>query len=117
MAGTVKHPKKLTLNETDIANVAAFLGTGVMERYRVEIRDAYDGLSDTGFDRMVLDLLDLCVMDSGQLQLHRAPTDLKELVQHVVDRMVSTHDRHREGHGGRTSACRRNRRDWDGRRP
>jgi mono/diheme cytochrome c family protein len=25
VAGTVKHPKKLTLNETDIANVAAYI--------------------------------------------------------------------------------------------
>src|SRR6204780_1214663 len=27
------------------ANVVAFLGTGVMDRYHVEIRDAYDGVS------------------------------------------------------------------------
>jgi K+-sensing histidine kinase KdpD len=53
-------------------------------------------LLNVGFiDRMVLDLLDLCVMDSGQLQLHLAPTELRELVQHVVDRMVPTGDRHR----------------------
>jgi mono/diheme cytochrome c family protein len=27
VAGTVKHPKKLTLNETDIANVAAYISS------------------------------------------------------------------------------------------
>ncbi len=38
------------------ANVAAFLGAGALDRYRVEIRDAYDGVDETGFDRAVLDL-------------------------------------------------------------
>jgi tRNA (adenine57-N1/adenine58-N1)-methyltransferase catalytic subunit len=38
------------------SNVAAFLGTEVLDRYRVEIRDAYDGISLTGLDRVVLDL-------------------------------------------------------------
>jgi tRNA (adenine57-N1/adenine58-N1)-methyltransferase len=36
------------------ANVAAFLGSA--ERYRVEVRDAYDGIDETGLDRVVLDL-------------------------------------------------------------
>jgi tRNA (adenine57-N1/adenine58-N1)-methyltransferase len=36
--------------------VAAFLGAGALERYHVEIRDAYDGVTETGFDRAVLDL-------------------------------------------------------------
>ena len=38
------------------ANVAAFLGAGVLDRYHVEVRDAYDGVVESGFDRMVLDL-------------------------------------------------------------
>ena len=38
------------------ANVLAFLGTGVEDRYLVEIRDAYDGIEPTGLDRIVLDL-------------------------------------------------------------
>ena len=37
-------------------NVAAFLGEGVLERYRVELRDVYDGIDEQGLDRMVLDL-------------------------------------------------------------
>jgi tRNA (adenine57-N1/adenine58-N1)-methyltransferase len=38
------------------ANVVAFLGAAVTDRYHVEIRDAYDGISGSGFDRVVLDL-------------------------------------------------------------
>ena len=36
------------------ANVAAFLGTGVA--FRVEERDVYEGIDETGLDRIVLDL-------------------------------------------------------------
>jgi tRNA (adenine57-N1/adenine58-N1)-methyltransferase len=38
------------------ANVAAFLGTGILAHYHVEIRDAYDGIEEMGLDRVVLDL-------------------------------------------------------------
>ena len=38
------------------SNVAAFLGDEAMERYRVEVRNAYDGIDETGLDRIVLDL-------------------------------------------------------------
>jgi tRNA (adenine57-N1/adenine58-N1)-methyltransferase catalytic subunit len=37
-------------------NVAAFLGDDAMARYRVEERDIYEGIGETGFDRIVLDL-------------------------------------------------------------
>jgi tRNA (adenine57-N1/adenine58-N1)-methyltransferase catalytic subunit len=37
-------------------NVASFLGDGVLDRYRVEIRNAYDGIDEIGLDRVVLDL-------------------------------------------------------------
>ncbi len=37
-------------------NVSAFLGPDYMARYRVEHRDVYDGIEETGFDRVVLDL-------------------------------------------------------------
>ncbi len=37
-------------------NVAAFLGAGALDRYHIEVRDAYDGVVETGFDRVVLDL-------------------------------------------------------------
>lgn len=37
-------------------NVAAFLGDGVLERYRVEERDAYEGIDERDLDRVVFDL-------------------------------------------------------------
>ena len=37
-------------------NVVAFSGEGVLERYRVEIRDCYEGIDETELDRIVLDL-------------------------------------------------------------
>src|SRR5262245_9861721 len=39
-----------------VANVGAFLGDGALARYRVEHRDAYEGIDDGPFDRVVLDL-------------------------------------------------------------
>jgi tRNA (adenine57-N1/adenine58-N1)-methyltransferase len=44
-----------------VANVERFLGTAATERYRVELRDCYEGIdgdvaAGTGFDRVVLDL-------------------------------------------------------------
>lgn len=38
------------------ANVAAFLGEDALERYRVELRDCYDGIDARDIDRIVLDL-------------------------------------------------------------
>ncbi len=38
------------------ANVAGFLGPEVLDRYRVEIRDTYEGIAETDLDRIVLDL-------------------------------------------------------------
>lgn len=37
-------------------NVASFLGDDVVDRYRVEIRDCYEGIDETDIDRVVLDL-------------------------------------------------------------
>ncbi|MDQ1374781.1 MAG: tRNA (adenine57-N1/adenine58-N1)-methyltransferase catalytic subunit, partial [Actinomycetota bacterium] len=38
------------------ANVAMFLGAEPADRFRVEERDVYDGIDETGLDRVVLDL-------------------------------------------------------------
>src|SRR5690349_15364278 len=38
------------------ANVHAFLGEDVEERYEVEVRDSYEGIDETELDRIVLDL-------------------------------------------------------------
>jgi tRNA (adenine57-N1/adenine58-N1)-methyltransferase len=37
-------------------NVRGFLGEGVMDRYRVEVRDCYEGIDERDLDRIVLDL-------------------------------------------------------------
>ncbi|MET0728915.1 MAG: tRNA (adenine-N1)-methyltransferase [Acidimicrobiales bacterium] len=39
-----------------VKNVTGFLGDAVLDRYRVEIRDSYEGIEETGLDRVVLDL-------------------------------------------------------------
>jgi len=39
-----------------VANVRSFLGEEPLSRYSVSIRDAYLGIDEKGFDRMVLDL-------------------------------------------------------------
>jgi len=38
------------------ANVERFLGEEAMSRYKVELRDCYEGIDETGVDRVVLDL-------------------------------------------------------------
>ena len=38
------------------SNVASFLGDDAVARYRVEVRNAYDGIDDGPYDRVVLDL-------------------------------------------------------------
>ncbi|MDP9071035.1 MAG: tRNA (adenine-N1)-methyltransferase [Actinomycetota bacterium] len=42
--------------ELAAANVASFLGPDALARYRVERRDVYEGIDETGLDRVVLDL-------------------------------------------------------------
>ncbi|MBV9661329.1 MAG: tRNA (adenine-N1)-methyltransferase, partial [Acidimicrobiales bacterium] len=37
-------------------NVAGFLGAGALDRYDVHVRDAYEGIEESDFDRIVLDL-------------------------------------------------------------
>jgi tRNA (adenine57-N1/adenine58-N1)-methyltransferase len=39
-----------------LKNVTGFLGDEVLPRYRVEIRDSYEAIEETGLDRVVLDL-------------------------------------------------------------
>lgn len=37
-------------------NVSSFLGAEASSRYHVELRDCYDGIDETGLDRVILDL-------------------------------------------------------------
>lgn len=46
-------------------------------------------------ERMVQDLLDLCSVEAGVLELHRAPTELRTLLEDVIDRVTTTRDRGR----------------------
>ena len=46
-------------------------------------------------DRMVQDLLDLCSFDAGRLELNRRPTELRMLLEQIIDRVVPTRDRGR----------------------
>ena len=39
-----------------VKNVTAFLGEDVLTRYRVEVRDVYEGIEETDLDRVILDL-------------------------------------------------------------
>jgi len=38
------------------SNVERFLGAAALDRYRIQIRDAYEGIDETDLDRVVLDL-------------------------------------------------------------
>jgi signal transduction histidine kinase len=46
-------------------------------------------------DRMIQDLLDSCSIGDGRFELHRRPTELRALLEQVVDRIASTRDRGR----------------------
>jgi len=54
-------------------------------------------------DRIVQDLLDSYAIDAGELEIRRVPTELRALLERVIDRVVSTRDRGRvvleAGHG------------------
>ena len=46
-------------------------------------------------ERMVQDLLDLCSVEAGVLELHPAPTEMRTLLEDVIDRVTTTRDRKR----------------------
>lgn len=46
-------------------------------------------------DRMIQDLMDMCALAVGQFQLRRAPTELRTLVESVIERIVPSRDFHR----------------------
>jgi signal transduction histidine kinase len=43
-------------------------------------------------DRMVEDLLDSCAIGAGHLEIHRRPTELRSLLEQVIERVVPTRD-------------------------
>ena len=64
---------------------------------RSEMRDSLARIAHNVefLDRMVPDLLDLCSLDAGRLQLQREPTELRTLLEQTIDRVVPTRDRAR----------------------
>jgi signal transduction histidine kinase len=53
-------------------------------------------MRNVGFlDRLVMDLLDMCMLDAGRFELHRVPTELRMLLDQVIERVVPTRDRER----------------------
>ncbi|HUS29751.1 MAG TPA: HAMP domain-containing sensor histidine kinase [Kofleriaceae bacterium] len=46
-------------------------------------------------DRMVQDILDLAAIDTGTFRLGRRPTELRDFLEHVIERSVATRDRPR----------------------
>ena len=55
-ADVVGYELRADFAEVALANVGAFLGADVHGRYRVDVRDVYDGIEETGLDRVVLDV-------------------------------------------------------------
>jgi signal transduction histidine kinase len=56
--------------------------------FRIERNVAY-------MDRLVHELLDLCALDSGCFTIERRPTELRGLLERVLDRALPTHQRSR----------------------
>lgn len=55
-ADVVGYELRADFAERAVANVREFLGDEAMQRYRVEIRDSYEGIDEKDLDRVVLDL-------------------------------------------------------------
>lgn len=66
-------------------------------RLDVERRSAFARIARNvaSLERMVHDLLDASSMATRRFEIHREPTDLRSLLEQVVERIVSTRDRRR----------------------
>jgi tRNA (adenine57-N1/adenine58-N1)-methyltransferase len=70
-AHVVGYDLRADFAELALANVGAFLGPEALGRYRVEQRDVYEGIDETGLDRVVLDLPEPWrVVKSAEAALH-----------------------------------------------
>ena len=64
---------------------------------RAEVNDARRALDRIArnteyLGRMAMDLLDLCNFEAGHFELRRESTDVRTLLEHVIERVVSTRD-------------------------
>lgn len=80
-----------------IALEARLLDDKLAHGYPSDTRDALARINRNieFLDQMVRGLLDLCAFDAGRLELHRRPTELRMLLERIIDRVVPTRDRGR----------------------
>lgn len=98
-------PERVSLREEEMAEIVhdlkSPLSTIALEAHllgdrlaapnqvgRIERNVAY-------MDRLVHELLDLCSIDAGRFSIERRPTELRSLVDRVLDRLLSSSDRDR----------------------
>lgn len=98
-------PERVTLREEEMAEIVhdlkSPLSTIALEAHllgdrlasphqvgRIERNVAY-------MDRLVHELLDLCSIDAGRFSIQRRPTELRGLVERVLERVLSASDRER----------------------
>lgn len=78
-----------------IALEVELLDHGSFEPTSTAARRAFDRITQNVafLERLMLDLLDSCSIEASGLELHRAPTDLRRLVESVIERVAGTRDR------------------------
>jgi len=87
----LKNPLSLIALETDLLDHKLEAGDHVDVKYTVARI-----LHNVAFlDRMVQDLLDLCSLEAGHFVLRPAPTEMRSLIESVIDRIVTGRDRAR----------------------
>lgn len=109
--GTGRAPMVRALGEDDVAQLVHDLrdplATIALEMYVLDRKLAVGDHSDVRstsvriirnvefLDRLIENLLDSCCDGGRGLEIARRPTELRALLEQVVDRAVSTRDRHR----------------------
>jgi signal transduction histidine kinase len=96
------------LHEEDVAQIVHDLkhplATIALETELLDARIHHEALGpavqrilrNIGFlDRLVHDLLDLCAIDTSHLEIERSSTELRALVERVVERTIASRDRGR----------------------
>ena len=80
-----------------IALEMCLLGERVTAEGYADLRAAVDRVTHNVefIDRMVQDLLDSCALAAGELVLQYRPTELRVLIEQVIDRVVPSRDRGR----------------------
>lgn len=91
IAHDLKNPLSMIALETDLLDRRLEAGEPVDVR-----RSVARVLRNVGYlDRMVHDLLDICSLEAGHLELRREQTELRTLVETVIDRVTAVAERGR----------------------